>query len=282
MHTWISCFRLPALLLCTLHCHLCNSRTRLPRLLHRNGVLQKVWQSFSPAWCICAFSPAGLVVRHRQVAGAAPGTAGHQRCAGGARCALLFPPPSASSPPTGSPPARTRLPPPSMQRCCASVSQGAAEQILSGLGCGRCGFFQNPLLEATFLELKGQFKEVQFRKAGSRSRCCSTSQAPQHAAQPGKPPVLSFLRSPPTPVPPPQRHVDRCPWPSSRAQRFPQPRAPLPQIGVDLGTPGAYLKAVEEGTKDIDVALLFNNAGYIVTGFFDKQCGPCTHCGNHV
>ena len=43
-------------------------------------------------------------------------------------------------------------------------------------------------------------------------------------------------------------------------------------MGCDLGTPGAYLPKIEAATADIDVALVFNNAGYIVTGFFDKQC----------
>ena len=30
-----------------------------------------------------------------------------------------------------------------------------------------------------------------------------------------------------------------------------------------------YMPAIIEGTKDIDIAVIFNNAGYIVTGFFD-------------
>lgn len=32
-----------------------------------------------------------------------------------------------------------------------------------------------------------------------------------------------------------------------------------------------YMPAIIEGTKDIDVTILFNNAGYIVTGFFDQS-----------
>jgi hypothetical protein len=31
-----------------------------------------------------------------------------------------------------------------------------------------------------------------------------------------------------------------------------------------------YMPAIIEATKDIDVAIVFNNAGYIVTGFFDQ------------
>lgn len=31
-----------------------------------------------------------------------------------------------------------------------------------------------------------------------------------------------------------------------------------------------YMPAIIEGTKDIDVSIVFNNAGYIVTGFFDQ------------
>ena len=32
-----------------------------------------------------------------------------------------------------------------------------------------------------------------------------------------------------------------------------------------------YMPAIIEATKDIDVAIVFNNAGYIVTGFFDQS-----------
>ena len=31
-----------------------------------------------------------------------------------------------------------------------------------------------------------------------------------------------------------------------------------------------YMPAIIEATKDIDVQVIFNNAGYIVTGFFDQ------------
>lgn len=47
---------------------------------------------------------------------------------------------------------------------------------------------------------------------------------------------------------------------------------PVCQVGVNLGTPGAYLKTIEDATADLDVTILFNNAGFMVTGFFDKTC----------
>ena len=43
------------------------------------------------------------------------------------------------------------------------------------------------------------------------------------------------------------------------------------KIGVNLGTPG-YLDKIDEATKGVDVQLVFNNAGFMLTGFFDKQC----------
>ena len=45
---------------------------------------------------------------------------------------------------------------------------------------------------------------------------------------------------------------------------------PYIQVGVDLSTHGAYMEAIEKATKDIDVQVVFNNAGYMVTGFFDR------------
>uniref|UniRef100_A0A7S0XB71 Uncharacterized protein n=1 Tax=Mantoniella antarctica TaxID=81844 RepID=A0A7S0XB71_9CHLO len=41
------------------------------------------------------------------------------------------------------------------------------------------------------------------------------------------------------------------------------------KVGVNLGTPG-YLDKIAEATKGIDVQLVFNNAGFMLTGFFDK------------
>jgi hypothetical protein len=40
-----------------------------------------------------------------------------------------------------------------------------------------------------------------------------------------------------------------------------------PQVGVDLGRPG-YLDEVARSTADIDIQLVFCNAGYVLTGFF--------------
>ena len=43
------------------------------------------------------------------------------------------------------------------------------------------------------------------------------------------------------------------------------------KVGVNLGTPG-YLDKIDEATKAVGVQLVFNNAGFMLTGFFDKQC----------
>jgi len=43
------------------------------------------------------------------------------------------------------------------------------------------------------------------------------------------------------------------------------------KVGVNLGDQsGAYVAEIEKATADIDVQLLFNNAGYVLTGFFDQ------------
>lgn len=41
------------------------------------------------------------------------------------------------------------------------------------------------------------------------------------------------------------------------------------QVGVNLGAPG-YMEKMAEATADIDVQLVFNNAGYMLTGFFEN------------
>ena len=41
------------------------------------------------------------------------------------------------------------------------------------------------------------------------------------------------------------------------------------QVGVNLGKPG-YLEQIDKETADIDIQLLFNNAGYMLTGFFES------------
>ena len=43
------------------------------------------------------------------------------------------------------------------------------------------------------------------------------------------------------------------------------------QIGVNLGKPG-YLAEVQRQTDDLDIQLVFCNAGYMLTGFFDSMC----------
>ena len=41
------------------------------------------------------------------------------------------------------------------------------------------------------------------------------------------------------------------------------------QVGVNLGKPG-YLEHIDKETADIDVQLLFSNAGYMLTGSFES------------
>ncbi len=47
------------------------------------------------------------------------------------------------------------------------------------------------------------------------------------------------------------------------------------QVGVNLGKPG-YLEKIADATKDVDVQLLFCNAGYMLTGFFESTWGCFT------
>merc|ERR1712164_14964 len=43
-------------------------------------------------------------------------------------------------------------------------------------------------------------------------------------------------------------------------------------VGCDLGdTSGAYVEKIGDALKDVDVQCVFNNAGFMLTGFFDKQ-----------
>lgn len=42
-------------------------------------------------------------------------------------------------------------------------------------------------------------------------------------------------------------------------------------MGANLGKPG-YLDQISRETKDIDVQVVFCNAGYMLTGFFDSVC----------
>lgn len=49
------------------------------------------------------------------------------------------------------------------------------------------------------------------------------------------------------------------------------PKQAFRGVGVDF-TPGKdYLGSIKDATKDINIQIVFNNAGYIVTGFFDSQ-----------
>jgi hypothetical protein len=40
------------------------------------------------------------------------------------------------------------------------------------------------------------------------------------------------------------------------------------QVGADLGRPGGYMPAIIKATADINVQIVFCNAGYILPGFF--------------
>lgn len=40
------------------------------------------------------------------------------------------------------------------------------------------------------------------------------------------------------------------------------------QVGADLGRHGGYMPAIIKATADIDVQIVFCNAGYILPGFF--------------
>ena len=40
--------------------------------------------------------------------------------------------------------------------------------------------------------------------------------------------------------------------------------------GVNFAPGVDYLKQIKDATKDIDIQIVFNNAGFLVTGFFDQ------------
>ena len=48
----------------------------------------------------------------------------------------------------------------------------------------------------------------------------------------------------------------------------------MAQVGADLGRTG-YLPEVARATADIDVQVVFCNAGYMLTGFFETKCVWC-------
>lgn len=53
--------------------------------------------------------------------------------------------------------------------------------------------------------------------------------------------------------------------------------AVLHQVGADLGTPGGYMPSIKKSTADINVQIVFCNAGYILSGFFYSRWGQQYH-----
>lgn len=47
-------------------------------------------------------------------------------------------------------------------------------------------------------------------------------------------------------------------------------RTTVLQVAVDLSKPG-YMETIADATSDVDVQVVFNNAGYIITGFFEDR-----------
>jgi hypothetical protein len=52
-------------------------------------------------------------------------------------------------------------------------------------------------------------------------------------------------------------------------------------VGVNLGKTG-YMKDISDATADIDVQILFCNAGYMLTGFFENTCPPPPNAASHA
>ncbi|KAK9814819.1 hypothetical protein WJX72_011995 [[Myrmecia] bisecta] len=48
------------------------------------------------------------------------------------------------------------------------------------------------------------------------------------------------------------------------------PKVTFKKVGVNLGAPG-YLDAIKKATADLDVTVVFCNAGYMLTGFFEDR-----------
>mmetsp|Transcript_21031 Transcript_21031/g.49861 ORF Transcript_21031/g.49861 Transcript_21031/m.49861 type:complete len:333 (-) Transcript_21031:119-1117(-) len=48
------------------------------------------------------------------------------------------------------------------------------------------------------------------------------------------------------------------------------PKLEFRSVGVNFAPGVDYLKQIQEATKDIEVPIVFNNAGFLVTGFFDQ------------
>ena len=48
------------------------------------------------------------------------------------------------------------------------------------------------------------------------------------------------------------------------------PKLEFRSVGVSFSPGVDYLKKIQEATKDIEIQIIFNNAGFLVTGFFDQ------------
>lgn len=48
------------------------------------------------------------------------------------------------------------------------------------------------------------------------------------------------------------------------------PKLQFRSVGVNFSPGVDYLKKIVEATKDLDIPIIFNNAGFLVTGFFDQ------------
>ena len=59
------------------------------------------------------------------------------------------------------------------------------------------------------------------------------------------------------------------------------PHIQIRDVSVDLSKPGTYMAKIKEATADIDVQIIFNNAGYIKTGFFTDSSLD-VQLGNHT
>lgn len=53
-------------------------------------------------------------------------------------------------------------------------------------------------------------------------------------------------------------------------------------IGVDLSKSEEALSKIQQGTNDIDIQILFNNAGYILFGFFTERSLQAQMTNYHV
>ena len=112
---------------------------------------------------------------------------------------------------------------------------------------------QDDLLDATHAELAAEYPALQFRKARAVCRGARPCRWQRVAAAEGaglEPRGQTGL-------------------PNSGGD-IPRP-TPKPQIGANLGKPG-YMEDIAKGTADINVQVVFCNAGYILSGFFYTRC----------